>query len=91
MINEGPVIGHGMKSDYQMADFMIPKNLDDTRCVIISTAWDSKAKRGETLKIYIPEKSFWDLSNSPQERLAQHKRKRDAIRFHKKIVTEMRK
>lgn len=83
-------IGHVWRGDYQIVDSLVPKNIDNSNGWYITTLWNSDEKQGETLKIFIPNKSYWDLSANPPILIGKHKTKEEAVEFHEKTVKELK-
>ena len=83
------VLGHETVGDIEVADFIMPKNLENSYWAI-TTLWNSEKKYGQTIKIFMPSKSYWDLKNNPPVMLGKHKSMKKAFDFHNKMVKKIR-
>jgi len=82
-------LGHSMVGGFEKADFIMPKNLDNDSWVI-TTLWNSEKKEGQTMKIFVPLRSYWELRNNPPILIGKHKSKSVALKFHDKTVKKLR-
>jgi hypothetical protein len=87
-MHQGITLGHGMGGEYEIADMIIPKSIEN-QIVIISTMWDEYSKKGQTIRITVPKRSYWDLYDNPSEVLATHASDEEGRKFHEDIVKKI--
>lgn len=74
-----------MGGEYEIADMIVPKNIEDS-IIIISTMWDGYGKKGQTIRITVPKRSYWDLYDNPSVVLAAHASEEEGRKFHEEAV-----
>jgi hypothetical protein len=78
-----------MGGEYETADMLIPKNIEQNNIIIISTMWDEYAGKGQTIKITVPKRSYWCLYDKPSEVLATHASEQEGRAFHEETVKKI--
>jgi hypothetical protein len=87
----GAVFGHNFTPDWEVADFLMPRDLKQPRMHVITTAWCDAQRKGQTMLMVLSTKSCWGYIDNPPKVIATHTKKKDAVAFHQKTREELLK
>lgn len=80
-------LGHNVPSTEMWIYDVMPENLEDS-IIVISTVWDDKSGKGQTMVSVIKTRSWWDLEKDYGNVIKQHSDKKEAYQFFRKTVKE---
>lgn len=88
MIDAG-TYGHGFAADLEVADFIVPKDLNMPAVHVLTSAWSDVMNSGQTVLMVIPTKSYWKLYDNPPQVIATFDKKDEMMAFHAVKLKEL--